>query len=261
MSDQIVASATDPVVETPVQQTPPVQSPAEGTVDTTSIPEEPKKEEPRKDRLKERFHELTTQRNLARTDADTLRSILTDLTQVPTPKRSEYSSEDEYQDAVEEYREELRTNRSLLTTAEKKVQKIDSQIDDSHVSEWSSKLDEANISDYDAVVTKSDIPISGEVHKAILAMPGAVGPKIVYHLATNPQVAYELNKLPVYQQLVELGRMKTELQTVRNVETVKQPNPPPGQRVQGTRVSKQATAEDRASWDFETWKKWREEQK
>jgi len=261
-----VPEVTAPEVVVPAQ-TEPVAASTNADPIPGSQPVEPIKEEPKpKNHLKERFHELTTQRNQAKADAELLSEILSEYTNTNTPKRADFQSDEEYHTSMANFRETLRSYKSNLQTAETKVQKIDSKIQSEEEASWSTHIEEANIPDYDEKVSKANIPISAEAYSAILSMKKD-GPSVVYYLANNPEIAHSLSKMSPSQQLVKLGAIQASISnTVRATATpVINPNTPPSQRAssQGA-VSKslqESTPEERANWPHEKWVKWRNNQK
>lgn len=233
----------------------------------TESVEKPKEEAKPRNALKERFRELTTNLKFAKADTEILSEIISEFTNTKAPTRSDYSSEEEYQESVANFRETLRAHKANLAVAESKVQKIESKIQSEEEASWTNHVDEANIPDYDEKVSQAKIPISTEMYNAIIGMKKD-GPKLVYHLATNPDEAYAISQLTPHQQLIALGELRASIKNpvAPNIPApVINPNNPPSHKASATSAVttsiKDSTPEERATWSHEQWLKWRKSQK
>jgi len=60
------------------------------------------------------------------------------------------------------------------------------------------------------MVASSDVVVSDQVRDAIL--DSDVGPKILYHLAENPEIATRISGLPLSSALREIGRLEARFE-------------------------------------------------
>jgi hypothetical protein len=87
-------------------------------------------------------------------------------------------------------------------------------------------------SDFDVVIGNPELPPMSE-NTARLIINSDVGPAITYHLATNPDVAERISKMPPERQAMAIGRLEVQLATppapVKPAvkRTVTQAPPPP----------------------------------
>ena len=77
---------------------------------------------------------------------------------------------------------------------------------------WQTKLEAAKseLPDYEDMVASSDVVVSDQVRDAIL--DSDVGPKILYHLAENPEIATKISGLPLSSALREIGRLEARFE-------------------------------------------------
>ena len=73
------------------------------------------------------------------------------------------------------------------------------------------------------MIASSDVSVSDQVRDAILESD--VGPRILYHLAENPEVAQSLNSLTVQAALRMLGRLEAKFEKVEAEEPAAKPAP------------------------------------
>ena len=88
----------------------------------------------------------------------------------------------------------------------------------------------AELPDYDDMIASSDVMISDQVKDAILESD--IGPRIIYHLAENPEIAEKINKLSLVNALKEVGKIEARLEKApeskaeaKAVEVSKAPRP------------------------------------
>jgi hypothetical protein len=97
---------------------------------------------------------------------------------------------------------------------------------------WASRVNDfrAQTPDFDDLVGSADVVVSNEVRDAIFESD--VGPKILYHLAENPDVAQKLQGMTAIGALRMIGKLEAKLEdspapTPREtvVKTTKAPPP------------------------------------
>ena len=64
--------------------------------------------------------------------------------------------------------------------------------------------------DFEDMVSSSEVAVSDQVRDAILESD--IGPKILYHLAENPEIGDKLAKMSTINALREIGRLEAKLE-------------------------------------------------
>jgi len=229
---EAVENTPEPVAEEP-------QSEPVAEEQTKPVEEGEKKPNPK---LEKRFSELTKQRELARQEAERERQRASELEarlqalekkaepekveqtdQEPRP--SDFTDAFEYAKALAEYSTAKALRERDRVEAERKVNEERQKV----MTSWQTKLDQAKaeLPDYDEMIASAgDITVSDQVRDSILESD--VGPKILYHLAENPEVAQRLNSLSPSSALREIGKLEARFE--KTVEapktTVKKSNAP-----------------------------------
>ena len=210
MSDEITITdnlATEPVVEA-------VTLPVEEVVEAVETAETESEEQARDDKgrfkgdgVQKRIDELTRARREAERQAEYWQGVATQTApeaQGDKPSRDDYAEQDDYIEALTEWKAEQAVTR---------VQREQAAQSANHArqSAWEAReaQTKASIPDYDAVVPVSTVPIKPHVVEAL--MDADAGPSLAYHLAKNPDVAARLNAMTPTRAAIELGRIETTL--------------------------------------------------
>ena len=224
-------------------------------------------------RLEKRFSDLTKQRDLARQEADRERQAKAELesrlrelenkinppAQVDLdeePKPEQFRDAYEYAKALAEY------------SAEKAIKERDRQEAERRAAEertktleaWNKRQQElvAELPDYEAMIASSDVVISDQVRDAILE--SEQGPRILYHLAENPELAEDLKKLSVSAALRKIGQLEARFERKQEEKpapaATKSRAPAPISPLKGTGV-----ISDLADPDKMSYQQWREARK
>jgi len=210
MSEEITITdnlATDPVVEA-------VTPPVEEVVEAVEAAEAESEEQARDDKgrfkgdgVQKRIDELTRARREAERQAEYWQGVATQTApeaQGDKPSRDDYAEQDDYIEALTEWKAEQAVTR---------VQREQAAQSANHArqSAWEAReaQTKASIPDYDAVVPVSTVPIKPHVVEAL--MDADAGPSLAYHLAKNPDVAARLNAMTPTRAAIELGRIETTL--------------------------------------------------
>ena len=210
-------------------------------------------------RLDRRFKELTSKVHSREADVQSLRETLTEVTGEAPPERSDFKNPEEFRDAVDTYRDKIRGPKALLDQAEKDQGKAEAEYNKALVETWNDKVDEAvkDMPDYEKVVKAANIPMKAGVLKAVMRSP--VGPQIAYYLANNQEEAHELISLTVEEQILEIGRLESKVQTGRKVapdtKEKASPNPPTGSKVIGDKAPTKKSPENMSLEDYAAWRK------
>jgi len=211
---------------------------AEPAHEQTSEPEaepsaEQQQEKP-KAKLEKRFSEITKQREMARQEAERerqarmelenrIREMEARLNPPPTvdddeePQPSQFRDAYEYAKALAEFTAEKALKERDRQEAERKDQEARMKV----METWQQRLKEAkaDMPDFDDMVGSADVVISDQVRDAIFE--SEVGPRIVYHLAENPEVAEKLKNMTTGAALREIGKLEARFE--RKAEESRQP--------------------------------------
>jgi len=210
MSEEITITdnlATEPVVEA---VTPPVEEVVEAVETAETGSEEQARDDKGRfkgDGVQKRIDELTRARREAERQAEYWQGVATQTApeaQGDKPSRYDYAEQDDYIEALTEWKAEQAVTR---------VQREQAAQSANHArqSAWEAReaQTKASIPDYDAVVPVSTVPIKPHVVEAL--MDADAGPSLAYHLAKNPDVAARLNAMTPTRAAIELGRIETTL--------------------------------------------------
>lgn len=229
----VEAVKTEP---TPVEES--RSEPTEASDDATAT--EDRKQNPK---LERRFSEITKQRETARAEAqrerearEVLEAKVRDLEAKATPIAEPVADQEplpeqftdmyEYAKALTDYRVDQRMNEEK----QKEVQAKAAAERDKVINVWADRVKAAKseIPDFDDMVGSADVTVSNEVRDAIFE--SEVGPRILYHLAENPEIATKLQGMTLTSALRHIGRLeaqfeKTEPQIKPVVGKSKAPSP------------------------------------
>ena len=213
----------------------------------TSEPEakdEPKAtEEQKPNKLEKRFSDITKQREQARQEAERERTRASELEarlkelesqlqpkQVDDgkPRPEQYSDAFEYNEALTEYKINQRMEQKEREAEQARLQ--EQRLNQAKTFAEREQAVRAELPDYDDMIASSDVMISDQVKDAILESD--IGPKIIYHLAENPEIAEKINKMSLVNALKEVGKIEARLEKapeskaeVKAVEVSKAPRP------------------------------------
>ena len=221
---EVVEEATEPVENAEGQSEP--------TAENEEKPTEERKTNPK---LEKRFSELTKQREQLRKEAEAERSkreelenrirelegrsqpkaVEVDMDAEPQP--SQFQDAFEYAKALAEYSAEKALKDRDRQEAERKANEERATLYKS----WNEKLEatKAELPDYEEMIASSDVVVSDQIRDAILESD--VGPKILYHLAENPEVAQALNSKSVISALREIGKLEARFEKAEPKEEAK----------------------------------------
>jgi len=249
--------AEEAPVEAVVEETP--TEPAEEANDQSEPqPEETKEtkateEKKQNPKLEKRFSELTKQREEARKEAqrerearealeNRLKELEVKVNPQPVeqvnakPSPSQFNDAFEYAEALAEWSAE----QAILNREKAEAERKEQEQRQSVIKSWNERLEtvKADLPDYDEMIASaSDITVSDEIRDAMLE--SEQGPRILYHLAENPELAEKLNSMSKVSALREIGKLearfeaketpketpKTEAETKPSVAKSKAPAP------------------------------------
>ena len=218
--------------------------PVEPQTSEPDAKEEPKStEELKPNKLEKRFSDITKQREQARQEAERertraseLEARLKDLESQLKPKQQEtgkprpeqFADAFEYAEALTEYKTNERIDQ--LQSEAQQAKADEERLKQAKTFAEREQAVRAELPDYDDMIASSDVMISDQVKDAILESD--IGPKIIYHLAENPEIAEKINKMSLVNALKEVGKIEARLEKapeskaeVKAVEVSKAPRP------------------------------------
>jgi len=199
-------------------------------------------------KLEKRFSEITKQREEARQEAQKEREARMALEQRLSaleqqkpekvnvdqePQPSQFNDAFEYAKALAEYSTEKALAERDRQVAQAKEQEAQHKI----IESWAQKVQEAKaeLPDFDDMVASSDVVVNNDVRDAILESD--VGPKILYHLAENSDLAKRISGLSTNAALREIGKLEARFEAKPEVKqtapVVKSKAPTPIQPIRG----------------------------
>lgn len=225
--------------EAVVEETPTEPETVEAEGSEPEAKEEAKTQEERKQnpKIERRFSEITKQREEARKEAqrerearEALERQLEELKQQAQPVKatpveeepqpSQFADAFEYAKALAEYTadkriEALKQEEAAAKAAQERQKVIDS---------WANRVEEAKseMPDFDDMVASSSVVVSDAIRDAILESD--VGPKILYHLAENEEVAQKIAGMSERAAMREIGRLEARFE--KSKETKEADTPP-----------------------------------
>jgi len=243
---------------------------AESTADTEAVEETPEPEsdesqsEPKEaekeanqegerkqnPKLEKRFSEITKQREEARKEAQNERQARVELEQRlaaleqqrqpqqafnvdQEPQPSQFSDAFEYAKALAEFS----TEKALAERDRQVAQQREQEAQQKIIQSWAQKVQEAkaDLPDFDDLVASSDVVVNNAVRDAILESD--VGPKILYHLAENNDLAKKIASLSPNAALREIGKLEAKFEvnpeTKQTAPVVRSKAPAPIQPIRG----------------------------
>lgn len=216
---------SEAVVETtpaePQEESGDQSEPTEAQSEATAT--EDRKQNPK---LERRFSEITKQREEARKEAqrerearESLEARLRELEAKAQPQQAapdveeepkpeQFSDMYEYQQALIDYRVDQR----LAQEKQKEAQAKANAERDKMLNVWSDRVKaaKAEIPDFDDMVGSADVVVSNEVRDAIFE--SEVGPRILYHLAENPEIATQLQGMTLTAALRRIGKLEAQFE-------------------------------------------------
>lgn len=225
------AAVPEPVVEAaPVAKVeeaaePEPKAKIESEPDPDADPEDKDDKGGKKDKLQERFSKITRDREEARREAvrqseraETAEQKLREAEAKLNPKKevdaNARPNKDDFTDAFE-YAEKLAewsAQQALAKRDTEEAEKSAKAAQAKTAAAWEARQNafRAETPDYDAMVSSSDIQVSDQVRDAILE--SEVGPQILHHLASNPEIADALNAKSAAAALRQIGRLEAKFE-------------------------------------------------
>jgi hypothetical protein len=223
-------------------------------------------------KLEKRFSEITKQREEARQDAQRERQARVDLEQRlaaleqqrqpqasyvdQEPQPSQFADAFEYAKALAEFS----TEKALAERDRQVAQAREQEAQQKIIQSWAQKVQEAKaeLPDFDDLVASSDVVVNNAVRDAILESD--VGPKILYHLAENNDLAKRIASLSPNAALREIGRLEAKfdvkVDTKQTAPVVRSKAPAPIQPIRGGQGQPDVPMSANGEWhgSYQAWK-------
>jgi hypothetical protein len=216
-------------VETPKEEVattePTEQAEVESEPETTETETKATEEKKPNPKLEKRFSELTKQREEARKEAarerearEALESRIAELEGKAEPKPveenvkpqpSQFNDAFEYAEALAEWSAEQAILNREKQDAERKAQEERQKLAES----WKQReaTIKADLPDYDEMIASAaDVQVNDVIRDAIVESD--VGPRILYHLAENPELVDVLNSSSPVKALREIGKLEAKFE-------------------------------------------------
>jgi len=209
------------VEETPAEPTDEVSQSEPSGEDEAKATEE-RKPNPK---LEKRFSQITKERESAREEARRERELRESLeAQVrelqnkaqPTaepkfeaePKPEQFTDMYEYQQALIDYKVDQRLGEEKQKEANARAEAERQKV----INTWAKRVEAAKseIPDFEDMVGSADVAVSNEVRDAIFE--SEVGPRVLYHLAENPDLAEKLNGMTMTAALRMIGKLESQFE-------------------------------------------------
>ena len=225
-------------------------------------------------KLERRFSEITKQREQAREEAkrerearESLEAKVAELERRTQPqqrvesldeepKPEQFNDAFEYARALAEYSAEQALKNRDRVELEKKYQAEHDKL----IEVWNDRLEttKKELPDYQDMIESSDVMVSDQVRDALLESDA--GPRILYHLAENPDYAEKLSKMTVISALREIGKLEARFEKTETKPVVRSKAPAPINPLRATGGSMDTTIGSDGGFHG-TYSQWREARK
>lgn len=264
--------AESPAENEAVEETEPLDQ------DEQSEPKEAEKEanqegERKPPKLEKRFSEITKQREEARQEAQRERQArveleqrLAALEQQRQPQQQSYVDQEpqpsQFADAFEYAKAlaEFSTEKALAERDRQVAQAREQEAQQKIIQSWAQKVQDAKaeLPDFDDLVAASDVVVNNAVRDAILESD--VGPRILYHLAENNDLAKKIASLNPNAALREIGKLEAKFEvkteTKQTAPVVRSKAPAPIQPIRGGQGQPDVPMSANGEWhgSYQAWK-------
>jgi hypothetical protein len=261
--------APEAVVEETPTEPDTESSQSEPSEENEAKPTEERKPNPK---LEKRFSDITRQREEARKEAqqerearEKLEAEVMALRQQSAPKATNVDAKpqpSQFEDAFE-YAEALAEWSTEQALVKRDREEKDRRVDEERqkvIQTWATKVTAAKseLPDFDDMVASSDVVVPDHVRDAILESD--VGPRILYELADNAELAKKITGMSLSASLREIGKLearferKTENAPSNPVGKSKAPPPINPIRASGNSMGVQIDANGAFHGTYQAWK-------
>jgi len=221
---QKLGLTNEPLAEAVVEETP--TEPTEEVENEPVEHEEAKTTEKKKSGIDKRFKELTSEREMARQEAERERQARVELenrlkdyeTRTEQAKNPQLDAEPQpaqFNDLVEYYKalSEWNTDKAMRERDDRERQSRLNAEKERVMSTFNERQDKFKQEnpDYVEKVSQLQFPASEEVQDAILTSD--YGAEVLYHLGKNPDLAKKIVAMPLTKALKELGKIEAQFES------------------------------------------------
>lgn len=177
--------------------------------------------------LQTRIDELTRARHDAQREAQYWREQAEKqqgiLHNTEKPTRADFDNEDDYFEALADYKAEQKLSAFREQSQEERVQQAEARQSATRFELFQERIAQSAeaLPDYEDVVGGSDVPTAGHVLDSIVESD--MGPQIAYHLAKHPEAVQRMNEMTPLQVAREIGRLEAQLSQAKGASP--QPTP------------------------------------
>ena len=202
---------SEPEIEAQAESEPPAEEEAKATEDRKSNP-----------KIERRFSELTKRAKQAEAQRAELESRLQELEaknapqqqyQEPDvlgekPQASQFQDAFEYAEALAEWSAEKALEQRDRQEAERRANEERAKMNQA----WTERVEKAkaDMPDFEEMVASSTVVVGDAVRDAILESD--VGPQILYHLASDDDIAQKIAAMPPIKALREIGKLEARFE-------------------------------------------------
>ena len=266
------------LAESPAETEAVEETPEPVAEEEQSEPKEAEKEanqegERKPPKLEKRFSEITKQREEARQEAQRERQArveleqrLAALEQQRQPQQQSYVDQEpqpsQFADAFEYAKAlaEFSTEKALAERDRQVAQAREQEAQQKIIQSWAQKVQDAKaeLPDFDDLVAASDVVVNNAVRDAILESD--VGPRILYHLAENNDLAKKIASLNPNAALREIGKLEAKFEvkteTKQTAPVVRSKAPAPIQPIRGGQGQPDIPMSANGEWhgSYQAWK-------
>jgi hypothetical protein len=249
--------------ETEEEQLEVAASEEEDLEEGSSEQEEEEGKKPKRKSAQQRIRELTAKYRQTERELQELRRLLNDrgerqedyqqLAQMPQrPKREDYDNEDDYFEALADYKAEQRLAEQQKKQ-EQKTEQQRQQEEQQRITKAVNQINESGMQEFedyeDVVLDNNSLQITDNMVRTIADMD--YGHRVAYHLGKNPDKAAKLAEMSPSKQAAELGKLESQL-TQSPGKKSKSKAPAPPSSVKGSGESSESD-EPSDKDDIETW--------
>ena len=232
MSDALDAGLPTPeAVETPAATPENVAAPVEETQDQPDVKTEAEKKTFTQDELNEIIQkekakaEAKAERRALKAYRETLERFAPQQQQEAPkesgrPQRDSYASDDDWVEAVTDWKLEKRESASKQQQQEKSAREVANKTENIYAE--AQKIPGFDRDDFDA------LPLTAAIASALI--DSEVPAKLMAHMASNPEEVERIAKLSPARQAAEIGKLETKLASAPKVSTAPAPIKPIGSR-------------------------------
>jgi hypothetical protein len=172
------------------------------------------------------------------------------------PQPSQFADAFEYAKALAEFS----TEKALAERDRQVAQAREQEAQQKIIQSWAQKVQDAKaeLPDFDDLVASSDVVVNNAVRDAILESD--VGPRILYHLAENNDLAKRIASLSPNAALREIGRLEAKFEakpeTKQTAPVVRSKAPAPIQPIRGGQGQPDVPMSANGEWhgSYQAWK-------